>query len=81
MNARVVMHVEVDAGLCVQFHEQATRKHRVPDQVLGRLMRQYVLGSASEVGASSPRVAGDDRDLEELARQLHGWRSSPFGGD
>jgi hypothetical protein len=74
MNRCVLMQVEVDAGLRARFQEAAAREHRAADQVLGRLMREYV---AVEGGP----VAVDDRNLEEWVQHQHGWRCSPFGGD
>jgi hypothetical protein len=74
MNRRVLMQVELDAGLRARFQEAAAREHRAADQVLGRMMREWV---AVECGP----VAFESRNLEEWAQHHHGWRCSPFGGD
>ena len=74
MNRCVVMQVEVEAGLRARFQEAAALEHRAADQVLGRLMREYLAGGGRPIPV-------DDRDLDELVLHQHGWRSSPFGGD
>ncbi len=72
MNTSVVMQVKVEAGLQARFQAAAPREHRGADQVLGRLMREYV---------GQPTKLADDRDLEAWVRRQQGWHCCPFGGD
>lgn len=74
MNRCVLMQVELEAGLRARFQAAVALAHRAVDQVLGRLMREYVAGGRIP-------VAVDDRDLDELVLHQHGWRPSPSGGD
>lgn len=79
MNQNIFMQVPVDAGLRASFTEAAAREHRPAAQVLQQLMRDYVVRHpAAEQG---PCFENDTRDPEDLARRLHGWRTSPFGVD
>lgn len=45
-----VMQVKVEAGLQACFQAAAAREHQAADQVLGRLMSEYVGGPAEVAG-------------------------------
>ncbi|MCC7635173.1 hypothetical protein [Stenotrophomonas rhizophila] len=81
MNTSVVMQVKVEAGLQARFQAAAAREHRGADQVLGRLMREYVGQPTKLTDGRDPVAMGYDRDLEAWARRQQGWHCCPFGGD
>ncbi|WP_422509205.1 hypothetical protein [Stenotrophomonas sp. GZD-301] len=79
MSRNVVMQIQVDEGLRARFHTAAARDRRAADQVLDELMRAYVARRAEGSGGCGSLAAGDERDLEALARDQRGWRCCPFG--
>lgn len=79
MSQSIFIQLQMDTGLCARFEQAAARAHQPAEDVLKRLMQDYV--SRDLEPCEPPRFAGDDRNLDDLVLQALGWKHSPFGAE
>lgn len=73
------MQLPTDARLRASFQQAAAREQQPAEEVLKRLMQDYVLRHPEQ--GQPPRFTGDDRNLDDLVLQALGWKDSPFGAE